>query len=167
MAKVKNATIYAKDGIRVEGLREFQQAIAAVSKETAKQNRVQYKRIAEHVASIARGKIEHNISGDAARAIKGMGTNAGASVRFPAGGAGSGSDAVGYYPWLDFGGAPATGRGVTSTGRSQFGSGIRRGVIKEGRYIYPAITESRDYIVEQAGDIVTDAARAQQFDVRG
>jgi len=160
------ATIYAKDGVRVEGLAEFQKAIRAVSKETAKLNRVQYKRIAEHVASIARGRIESNISGAAASSIKGIGTNAGASIKFPAGGPRSGTDPVGYYPWLDFGGGVLQARGVTSH-RTEKAFFVRRPVIKEGRYIYPAITASHDYIEEQAGDIVSDAARAEHFEVRG
>jgi hypothetical protein len=96
-----------------------------------------------------------------------MGTNAGASIRYPAGGRGSSGDAVGYVPWLDFGGAPATGRGVTAHSRRQAGAGVRRAVLKEGRYVYPAILESKDYIVEQAEDLVQDIARHEGFEVRG
>jgi len=158
-------TIYASDGVRVEGLREFQTAIRQVSKDVAKQNRVQWKRIAEHVASVARGRMHFGSgSGGAATAVQGISSNAGAGIRFPAGGPGSGGDALGYYPWLDFGGGPRAGRGVThSTGH---GGGARRAVIKEGRYVYPAITASWDYILEQAGDIVADVGHQEGFEVR-
>lgn len=161
----RNRTVYSTDGVRVEGLAEFQRSIRKVSKEVAKSNRVQFKRIGEHVAAVARGKIRNNITGAAASSIKGMGSNAGASVRFPAGGRGSSSDAVGYFPWLDFGGAPRLGRGVTSS--IQAGTGVRRAVIKEGRYVYPAIRDSQAYIVEQMEDLVEDVARGEGFEVRG
>ena len=161
-----NRTVWNEKTVLVAGLSEFQRAMGKVSKEVAKQNRVQFKRIAEHVASIARGRIENNISGAAVSAIKGIGTNAGASIKFPRGGPGSRGDPVGYYPWLDFGGAPTSGRGVTSH-RNEKAFFVRRTVIREGRYIYPAIAASTDYIVEQAGDIVSDVGRHEGVEVRG
>lgn len=162
----RNRTVW-KEAIVVEGLSEFNRAIGKVAKDVAKQNRREYKRMAEHVASIARGKIERNVSGAAASSIKGMGSNAGASVRFPAGGRGSRNDPVGYYPWLDFGGGPVQGRGVTSHGNREAALFVRREVRREGRYVYPAIRESKDYIMDQAAELVESVARDERFETRG
>jgi hypothetical protein len=164
MATERNKYIVSKDAVGVEGLRELGRSLDGTSR---KVQRIQFKRAAEHVVGVARGKMESNISGAAASALRAIGSNTGAAIAFPKGGRGSGREDAGYYPWLDFGGGAAKGRGVTASSNRQSGSGARRTVIREGRYLYPAISESKAYLQDVAGDAVIDAARSEHLETRG
>jgi hypothetical protein len=170
--KTRNATVYAVDAIKVEGLKEITRAFGQVSKDLTKEMRTGFKRVAEHVAAVARGNMTDlkHPTGAAAWGIKGTGTNAGASIRFPAGGPESGKDKLGYYPWLDFGGSVGRGRVrsiYSHTVAVQSGARVRP-LVKGGRYIYPAIAASSDYISEQAGEIIEDVlGNKHHFKVQG
>jgi hypothetical protein len=168
--KERNRTVVAKDAVRVDGLKDVQLGFGKVAR---KIERIQFKRAAEHVVGVARGKMGNSITGTAASALRPVASNVGASIAFPKGGPGSGGEPAGYYPWLDFGGAKAAGRGVTSRpvwrfGKSRWAYGdTRRDFIKEGRYLYPAISDSKVYLEGVAGDAVEDAARSEGYEVKG
>lgn len=162
----RNRTVVSKDAVYVEGLKEVQLSFGKVAR---KMEKIQFKRAADHVIGVARGKMESNITGTAASSLRSIASTAGASIAFPKGGRDSGREAAGYYPWLDFGGGQARGRGVTSTpryGGIGYGGG-RREFIREGRYLYPAIAESKDYLQGVAGDAVDDACKAERLEVKG
>jgi hypothetical protein len=174
----KNTTTIAERAIHVEGLAEIQRGLGRVSKELTKETRAGFKAIADHVVGIAQQRMPWR-SGEAAKSLKPRGTNAGATIRFPGGGqesftrAGavggkSSSQKGGYYPWLDFGGT--TGRGRVSAGgheRARVAGGVKREVIKGGRYLYPAIGEAGDFIGDAAGDIIERVFKREQFKVEG
>jgi hypothetical protein len=158
----RNRTVVSKDAVYVEGLKEVQAGFGKVARKVEK---AQFKRAGEHVVGIARGRMESSRTGAAASALRTIASTAGASIAYPAGGSGSGEDAAGYYPWLDFGGGALKGRGVRHS--EQRGIHFRRGFIKEGRYLYPAIAASTDYLKDVAAEAVEDAAKSEQFTVRG
>ncbi len=174
----KNKTIIAERAIHVEGLAEVQRGLGRVSKELTKETRKGFKRIAEHVVGIAQQRMPFR-SGEAAKSLKPRGTNAGAAVGFPAGGpesftpAGamggmSSSQKAGYYPWLDFGGT--TGRGRVKAGsheRAAARGSANRPLVKGGRFLYPAIAESSEFIGDEAGVIIERVFEREQFKVEG
>jgi hypothetical protein len=159
----RNRTVVSKDAVYVEGLKEVQAGFGKVARKVEK---AQFKRAGEHVVGVARGKMTDSRTGTAASALRSIASTAGASIAYPAGGPGSGGDSAGYYPWLDFGGGSPVGRGVTHT-EGAYALSFRRGFIKEGRYLYPAISDSKAYLMDVAAEAVEDAAKSEQFTVRG
>jgi hypothetical protein len=140
--------------LEVRGLKELSAAFAAVDRDIPKELQVELKAVAEHVADTARGKMPY-LSGVARAALRPRATGRGsAGIAFPKGGPGTGQEKDAYYPWLDFGG---------HVGRKH---AIARDRVKGGRYLYPAIAESQDYIAEKVYDAVEHVARTHQFEVR-
>lgn len=146
----------ADSSVRVEvrGLRELQGAFKAVDSDIPKSLRIAMKAIADHVVGEAQQKMPF-ISGEAAHSLKPRATQRGAGIAYPGGGPGSGKDKGAYYPWLDFGGRTGRKRSIT------------REVIKGGRFLYPAIAESKQYIEDHVNEAVEDAAKRAGFEVRG
>lgn len=140
--------------VHVTGIRELGRALSAVDKELAREFRKELRSIAKQVVATAVGK------GAPAGILKPSSTTRGAAIRFPKGGPESATERYGFYPWLDFGGGKATGRGVTP-------SGSRRAVLKEGRYLYPAISDEMHNIERDLGNLVERIAERQRFEVRG
>jgi hypothetical protein len=108
-------------------------------------------------------------SGAAASSLKAGAGVRGAWVSFPRGGPGSAGDPVGYYPWLDFGGAVPYGRGVSSSSpiaHAKSTGGFRRPITRTGgRYIYPAIDDARQsgFIRDEAVKALVQAALNENF----
>ena len=152
-------------GVHVTGIPEFTAALKAVNPEAYKQLRKDFQGIAKYVIRRAEGL------GAPAGVLRASATQKGAGIRFPKGGPEAHMDPVGYYPWLDFGGAPRPGRGVTSsTGASHERSDsqeFRRALVPGGRYLYPAVAQSRDFIADTAYQAIEKAARSKGFEVRG
>lgn len=122
------------DGVRVDGLKELRRALNQVDKELTKELAAAFKEIGEQVAVKARQDVPSR-SGRARASIR-AGTSG--NKAFIAGG----KKRVPYYGWLDFGTRnPQSGqpRSVGPWKRSGVGP-------KGGRFIYPAIDDSRDMI---------------------
>ena len=148
-------------GVVVTGIPELMRALKATDADLYKATRTEFKSIAKHVVAGAQAKMEFG-AGTAAASVKAGGGIRGAWISFPRG---AGRGDVDYYPWLDFGGGNPQGRGVTpSRARSL---SMRRPFIKEGRYIYPAIAESTEFIIDTAADTIERVAKSNGFDVRG
>jgi hypothetical protein len=145
-------------GIHVTGIPELTRALKATDAEALKRLKVAMKAIAQHVIRKAEGR------GAPGGILKPRATQKGAGIAFPRGGPGSGGERDAFYPWLDFGGGNPIGRGVRAT---TGGVGARRRVIPEGRYVYPAIGSSKGYIEDRAYEAITEAAKANGFEVRG
>jgi hypothetical protein len=162
--------------LRVTGLKEVQGAFRQVDLDLPKELRLHLKDIADHVVGIAQQRMPH-IEGEAQKSLKPRATQKGAGIAFPSGGPDSWAPGMGgskgrgekgaYYPWLDFGGT--TGRGRVSAGGHQRASArgnANRPLVKGGRYLYPAIGESKGYIEEQVLAAVEVVAERAKFEVR-
>lgn len=145
-----------KVGVVVTGIPELSRALKATNADLAKELRVGFKKIAQHVI----GEAER--LGAPTGILKPRAGIKGAGIAFPRGGPLSGDDPVGFYPWLDFGGGRPEGRGVRAGGSGP----RRREVVKEGRYLYPGIGESTKYIAETTYDLIEQVAEKNRFEVR-
>lgn len=112
--------------VTVSGLKEFSRSLRRIDAEAAKQIRVVNNEAAGIVVDRARPRIPAR-TGRARASLKLRSTRT--LVRITAGG-----KRAEYYPWLDWGGRTGIRRSVV------------RDFIKEGRYIYPALHESRDQV---------------------
>jgi hypothetical protein len=144
--------------VEVIGLRELTTALRQVDKALAKDLRGAFKAIADHVVGVAQQRMPFG-RGTAAKSLKPRSTDRGATINFPRGGPGSRDDKAGYYPWLDFGGS--VGRGHKS-GIAWSGA-IQRELVPGGRYLYPAIGESREYIATEVDKAIGEIARKAGF----
>ena len=144
--------------IQVRGLREVQSAFRKVDKDIPKALRVEFRAIAEDVASSARAKVPHR-TGKAAASIKPRASQRGAGIAF-------GGNAAPYFPWLDFGGT--TGKGHRP-GAKDSGS-VKRypwmGTSGEWRYVYPTISEKSADIERAAEEAILSVAKAAQLEVK-
>lgn len=145
-----------KVGVVVTGIPELSRALKATNADLAKELRVGFKKIAQHVI----GEAEK--LGAPSGILRPRAGIKGAGIAFPRGGPDSGADPVGFYPWLDFGGGQPLGRGVRAGGAGP----RRRSVVKEGRYLYPGIGQSTEYIVKTTYDLVEHVAEHNRFEVR-
>ena len=140
-------------GVQVTGIPELQRALKATDDGLRKEVRNAFKDIARHVIGKAGDR------GAPRSILKPTVSMKGAGISFPRGGPGSRVDPVGFYPWLDFGGGRKAGRGVTP-------SGERRDKTRDGRYLYPAIGSSTEYIGDAVGDVIEKVAERQGLEVR-
>jgi hypothetical protein len=154
--------------LEVRGVREMSAALKAVDAGLPKALQKGFKKIAQHVIDVARRKMEFG-PGPAASSLRPRATSRGtAGIAFPKGGPESGHDKVGYYPWLDFGGGKPGVRGISATSpiahaRSETGT-FKRQRVDKGRYLYPAIGESRHYIAEAVDDVLADLIKAEDLE---
>lgn len=145
--------------VQVRGLAELRKAFRDVSKDIPKEMGRAFKAVAETVAGRARAKVPSR-SGRAASSIVARGSQRGAAIAF-------GGTRAEYFPWLDFGGS--VGRGH-KPGQAWSGAikrewmGLPNG---QGRYVYPAIRQSRPEIEQAADAAIVAAARRAEFDFGG
>lgn len=132
--------------VEVHGLRELASAFRQIDKGLGKEFQKQFKELASVIAGRVRGKMP-SISGKAQSSITPRARQSGASIAF-------GGSKAPYEPWLDFGG---------SVGR---GGRIKRPFIKEGRYLYPTIRESRSDIQDATDDALKTVIRNAGFEQR-
>jgi hypothetical protein len=133
--------------VHIDGLREVRQAFNDLPKELKRELPRELKKVAEIVAGDAAGRVPSK-SGTAADSIKARSTGDSASVV-------GGKNSVPYYSWLDFGTRDPRFGNPRSAGPWK-GSGT--GPAK-GRFIYPAIADNYDRIVDATWDAVEDAQR--------
>jgi len=139
--------------VEVRGLRELQGAFRTIDRDLPKELRLHLKDIATHVVGVVQQRMPFG-TGEAARSVKPRATQRGAGIAFPAGGKPWRDVKADYYPWLDFGGKVGRGRSIV------------RPVVKGGRYIYPAIAESRGYIETEVNAAVEVVAEHAGFETR-
>lgn len=123
--------------VTVTGLREVQRTLAALNDVTGQATvKSAFLDAADLVAVRARAKVP-SLSGRAAASIRAGATSRGGYVK-------GGGGRVPYYGWLDFG-----TRNPRKGNRRKVGpwSGSGKGP-KEGRFIYPALNENHDKVVE-------------------
>ena len=129
--------------VRVTGLRKLSRALKQIDPELQKAFKGDMKVVAERVASRVRARVPRR-SGRAASSVKGGADMKSAYVQ-------GGKKTVPYYGWLEFGGTlrPTGGR------RNE----IHRPVDRDGRYLWPTVTESRDESLKAAAEAADKAAR--------
>lgn len=157
----------ADSGVRVNvrGIKELSAAFRKIDHDLPKEFQKALKKVADHVVGVAQQKMPFQ-TGEAARSLKPRATGRGnASIVFPGGGLPWRGVKADYYPWLDFGGT--TGKGHISNGHNGFGGSVKRSRIKGGRYLYPAIAESKEYIRGAVDDAVEDVAHKAGFITTG
>lgn len=154
--------------VRVSGLRELNIAFRELSGGWGAWNgKFIFQRLAEGIAVKIRAKIPvggGKTPGAAPGSVLARGSARGASIAF-------GGQAAPYLPWLDFGGTTGRGHQLSSSGKGIGGGAIRREWLGRpvgmGRYVYPTVTEAREETRKAMQEIIANAARAADFDVRG
>lgn len=144
--------------VEVKGLAELSKAFKAVDEDVASGMKDAFLGIAREVVGTAQQRMPHN-TGRAQSSVKPRATAKGAGIAF-------GGNKAPYMPWLDFGG---------SVGRGHQPGQAWSGAIKRdwrgkpggmGRYVYPAISDSKDEIIKAVEELVEDAARKHSFETR-
>lgn len=141
----------AIEPIRINGLRDFQAALKQMDGESQKMIRNVLNDAAGMVVDTARPWIPVR-TGRARASLRASSSQREARVK--AGGA-----KVPYYGWLDFGGRTGPGRTGPRTGA------INRPVLKEGRYIYPAIERIQPKLQQAMEEGLADLAKSSGLDV--
>lgn len=150
--------------VNVRGIREVVGAFRQIDRDLPKELQKKFKAVADHVVGVAQQKMPF-VSGEAARSLRPRATQRGAGIAFPAGGTPWQGVKADYYPWLDFGGT--TGKGHVSNGHNGFGGSVKRARVKGGRYLYPAIGESKEFIRDHVDDAIEDVAKHAGFTTTG
>ena len=166
----------AAGAVSVEGLDELRFALRALDPAADKRLRVALRKIAGKVVQVAKGKMEFG-PGEAMSSLGTTSTRKGSGITFPTGGTPWRGVKADYYPWLDFGGTIGKGhdgqavknrmKGGAAMGDMRGAGSTSRRFIKGGRYIYPAIADSTEYIEENAARAIWDAAHAVQLATSG
>jgi len=133
------------EAVKITGLADFTRSIKKMDKTLPRGIRVAFNQAAKLLIDRARPKIPRR-TGAAAKSLKAASTQT--AVRIAVGG-----DKARYYPWLDFGGRVGRRRSV------------QRPFIKQGRYLYPTLTEVRPDIVRMASAALEATAKAAGLEV--
>ncbi len=135
----------ARQGISIDGLREFRAALKKVDSQLAKAMKDVGNRAAKIVVDEAKPRVP-TVSGRAAKSVRLAST--GKAARVAAGG-----KRVPYFGWLDFGGAAGPGRKN------------KRPFLVEGRYVWKAFDDNRERIAKELDDGFRELARAAGLDL--
>lgn len=109
--------------IRIEGLSQFSRALKKLDADAPKGLRLAFNEAAEVVVQRVRPRVPKR-TGKAARSVKAKSTRTQARIA-------AGGPSAPQFPWLDFGGR--VGRKKRTV----------RPFIKEGRYLFPGLSESQ------------------------
>lgn len=145
--------------VKITGLRELSAAFKRIDTDLPKELQAELKKVAEHVVGATQQRMPHR-TGRAQRSVKARASTRGASIA-------AYGTAAPYGHWLDFGGSVGRGHvpGVPWSGAiKREWRGVPRG---SGRYLYPAIAESRDAIEEDVDDAVAKVAKRAGFETKG
>lgn len=126
--------------IKIVGLKEFSRNLRKMDSDLPKGLRLANNEAGQIVVEWAKSHIPKR-SGKAAGSIKAKSTRTMARVT-------AYGSKVPYGPWLDFGGA---------VGRN---NSVKRPFLKEGRYIYPGLTENYEEIHEVLVKALLEVARS-------
>ncbi len=139
----------------VKGIKELSRSLGEVDAGLPKELQKAFKKVAAHVIGTAQQRMPI-VSGTAAKSLTPRATGRGsAGIAYPAGGPDSAGSKDGYYPWLDYGG---------TVGRSH---GISRDRVKGGRYLYPAIADSKEYISDAVDDVLEELIKRADLETSG
>lgn len=125
--------------IRVEGLKALRKALNDASEGAGRELGQVGKRAADIVADTAASRVPV-LTGTARASVRSVVSQGGGGVR--AGGA-----KAAYYAWLDFGGRVGRNKSVV------------RDRVPGGRYIFPALAERRDDVLDQYEQAVNELLR--------
>ena len=131
--------------IKVTGLKEFNKGIKKLDKDLPKGVRVAFNGVADIFVAAVRPKIPRR-TGRAAASLKAQSTQTLARVS-------AGGPKAPWYPWLDFGGRVGRKKSVV------------RQFYREGRYIYPTLSEQRDKITTAMQTALVGLARDSGVEV--
>lgn len=133
--------------VKVEGLKELRKALKDVDPELQKQLRVELKKVAEIVATDARSKAA-GFSRRAADTIRATSSGDKVLIR-------GGESKLAWYGWADFGSrTPVSGNPRSVGPWAGSGAGPAR-----GRFIYAALDDKFDEVVQAVDDAVNEATR--------
>lgn len=127
-----------ESAIRIEGLAQFNKALKQLDGDLPKMTRLAMNKAAGVVINYGQSKIARR-TGRASSTIRARSTRT--MVRVVEGG-----PKAQYVPWLDFGGRVGRNRSVV------------RPFYKQGRYLYPALTERRAEIQQALESALTEVA---------
>jgi hypothetical protein len=138
------------EAIRIDGLKQFQKALKAMSSDLPKALRIASNNAANIIVADAKPKVPTGPGkgGHAADSVKAASTQTAARVQ-------GGGNKYPYYPWLDFGG---------SVGRKKH---VRRPFFKRGRYIWASFADNQAKVVDQLTEGITSVAEAAGLKVGG
>lgn len=131
--------------IEIHGLREFQASLRRMDATLPKRLRIALNQASQVVVDDARPLVPRR-SGAAAGSLKVRSSQREARVA-------AGGRKAPYYAWLDFGGRVGRRRSVA------------RPFYKEGRYIYPSLSQNRDEIQRVMGRALAELAESAGLEV--
>lgn len=131
--------------VKIEGLAEFNRNLKKLSADLPKALRLAHNEAAQLIVDYAKPRVPRK-TGRAAGTIKARSTRTESRVS-------GGSKRVPWYGWLDFGGRVGRKRSVA------------RPFIKEGRYLYPALSANYDKFAQLLTDALVDVARQAGIEV--
>jgi hypothetical protein len=155
-------SVKTKEGWVVMGIPEFSRDLANVNADLSRELVRGFYQIADHVTGVAQQKMPWQ-SGTAARSLKPEVTMEYAAIVRPKGGAGWKDDTAGYYNWLDWGGSTGRGHRDRTAGSGAIHRDWRG---PKGRFLYPALGESKGYIQKALDAIIERLFRGHGFEVR-
>lgn len=126
------------ESVKVSGLDELRAGLRKADKGLAKDLGQAGKAAADIVAQAAKRRIPSN-TGKTAKSLRAKVSYGGGAVVF-------GNAKVSWAGWLDFGGRRPQDK-------------VGRLTLPEGRYIYPALSMTRDRVVREYADAVNDVLR--------
>ena len=135
----------AIEPVKITGLAEFNRNLRKLDNDLPKALRLAHNEAAQLIVDWAAPRVPRK-SGRAAGTVKAKSTRTESRVQ-------GGSKRAPYYPWLDFGGKVGPKRSV------------RRQFIKEGRYLYPALSANYDKFADLLTEKLIEVARAAGVEV--
>jgi len=135
----------AIEPIKITGLAEFNRNLKKLDKDLPKVLRLAHNEAAQLIVDWAQPRVPRK-SGRAAGTVKAKSTRTESRVQ-------GGSKRAPYYPWLDYGGKVGPKRSV------------KRQFLKEGRYIYPALSANYGKFAELLAEKLIDVARQAGVEV--
>lgn len=133
--------------VTVTGLRDLGKMLKELDSEAKQLMADTLKGIAEGVAADVRSRVPHR-TGRLASSYKARGSATGAAIAF-------GGSKAPYAPWIDFGGKVGRGKSVS------------RPFVQGGRYLYPAIGDNMEDVVDLVAAAIDDIATRYGFKVEG
>lgn len=131
--------------IKITGLAEFNRNLRKLDSDLPKALRLAHNEAAQLIVDYAQPRVPRK-TGRAAGTIKARSTRTESRIQ-------GGSKRAPYYPWLDYGGR---------VGRKR---SIQRPFIKEGRYLYHALSANYDKFAELLTEKLIDVAREAGVEV--
>jgi hypothetical protein len=131
--------------VKIEGLAEFNRNLRKLDNDLPKALRLAHNEAAQLIVDWAKPKVQRK-SGRAAGTVKAKSTRTESRIS-------GGSKRVPYYGWLEFGGRVGPKRSV------------HRPFIKEGRYLYPALSANYGRFTDLLTEKLIEVARQAGVEV--